>query len=142
MIKSLYFATKLLVGLASKANSTGAADNGTAIDYRSYDQANSGQVLINVGAPTGSPTSFSNVYTLQHSADNSTWVTAPGALTSARADATLTVTAAGSYAIPFEPGHLNRYWRVTRAVTIVGGTTPTVPDGVLVQLGDGRKNPM
>jgi len=142
MIKSLYFAVKLLIGLAAKANADADSESGTALDSQAYEQANSGLVTINVGAATGSPSSFSIVYTLEHSSDNSSWSTAPGALTGARADATKTVTAAGVYSIPFEPGHLKRYWRVSRAVSITGGSSPKVPNGASVLLGDGRKSPM
>lgn len=141
-LNNLYHSVKPYIGLPPKANVTTDADNGTAIDYRALDQFHSGQALIHVGAATGSPSSFSIVYTLEHSTDNSTWVTAPGALSSAHADATVTVTAAGIYQLPFEPDALRRYHRIKRAVTITGGTSPTVPNGAVLLYGDPRRQPV
>ncbi len=133
---------KTLVGLPPKANTNGQTDNGTAIDARAYEQYNAGQVVIHVGAATGAPSSFSIVYTLEDSTDNSTWTTAAKSDSGSGGNATLTATAAGVYTIAFKPGSLKRYKRVTRVVTITGGTSPTVPNGVELQFGDARREPV
>lgn len=141
-IDNLYFAVKPLVALAPKANVDTDADNGPSLDGRSYEQFNAGNVLIHVGAATGGPSAFALTYTLQHSDDNSTWVTAPGALSSARANATLVATAAGVYQLPFEPGRLKRYKRLIRSSSVTGGTNSTVPNGATFLFGDSRKAPV
>lgn len=133
---------KNFVGLPPKANVNSDAENGTALDQRANEQYFVGQFLVSVGAATGSPSSFSLVVTLEHSSDNSTWVTAPKADTSAAGNAVLTITAAGVYALAFEPQRLNRYVRVKRALTISGGTSPTVPNGTILQFGDSRRQPV
>lgn len=133
---------KTLEALPPLASGHGATTNGAAIDARSYEQYNAGQVVIHVGPATGTPDSFSFVYTLEHSDDNSTWATAPKADTSAAGDATVTVTAAGIYTIPFEPGRLKRYKRLKRVTTITNGTSPTVPNGAVFQFGDSRRSPV
>lgn len=141
-MENLKQSIKTIQALAPKASADGETDNGAAVDARSYEQFNAGQVVIHVGAPTGTPDSFSIVYTLQHSDDNSSWSTAPKADTSAAGDATATVTAAGITTIAFEPGRLKRHKRLNRATTIVGGTSPTVPNGAVFQFGDSRKDPV
>lgn len=133
---------KTLVALPPKASANASSDNGAAVDARSYEQYNAGQVVMHVGAATGSPSSFSIVYTLEHSTDNSTWVTAQKSDSSAGGDATVTAIAAGVYTMAFKPGSLRRFKRVTRAVTITGGTSPTVPNGAEIQFGDARREPV
>lgn len=142
-IFGVYNKVKSLVGLAAKASANSADETGTAIDQRSYNCFNSGQVAVNVGAATGSPSSFSLVITLQESSDNSTWTTAKQSDDSAApSDATVTITAAGAYCFPFNPSKCKRYLRVRRELTIVSGTSPTVPNGAMVQLGDCEREPV
>lgn len=133
---------KFVQALAAKANVTTDANNGTSVDQRAIEQFAAGCVLINVGAATGSPSSFSVVYTLEESDDDSTFTTAQHTNDSASGDATVTVTAAGNYSIEFEPGRLKRYYRLKRAVTITGGSSPTLPNAAVFLLGDPRKQPV
>lgn len=142
-IVSVYAEVKSLEGLAPKASVTTADETGTAIDFRALDQFESGQVAIHVGAATGSPSSFSLAVTLQESSDGSTWTTAKQADSSANpSDATVTITSAGVTVFPFEVRRCKRYLRVRRQLTITGGTSPTLPNSALVQLGDCARRPV
>lgn len=133
--ESLADNTKPYVGLASKANSNSDDENGASIDLRGVAQCNAGIAVVNIGAPTGTPTSFSVTVKLQDSADNSTFADVAGKTTGALA-------AAGVAEISFDPSTLRRYIRLNRVVATSGGTSPTVPNGAEILLGDPQRRPL
>ncbi len=123
------------VGLASKASSSsGTEDVGSAIDIAGQAEFFSGMVVVDVGAATGEPSSFSIVYRLLE-CDTS------GGTYTAVSGATVTVTAAGVAAFGFNPGSVKRYIKVGRTVTITGGSSPTVPNAAVVLFGDPKYGP-
>ena len=123
------------VGLASKASShRGTEDLGSAIDLVGQPEFRSGLIVCNTGAATGTPDSFSIVYRLLECA------TSGGSYT-AVSGATVTVTAAGVAEISFDPKGRLRYLKVGRTVTIVNGSTPAVPNGAVLLLGDPKYGP-
>lgn len=118
---------------ASPAPSAGNV-NGTAVDMSAQPEVFAGIVLINVGAPTGTPSSFSVTYKLQTSTDNFSADT--------RDVASVTVTAAGMACIPFDPNGVSQYLRVRRELSFVSGTSPTLPDCAILVLGDPKYGPL
>jgi len=127
--------TKALIAQAPASPAPGAGNaNGTVVDLVAQPEVQAGIALIAVGAPTGTPSSFSCVYKLQTSSDNFS--------TDTTDVASITVTAAGIYCIPFEPFGLSQYVRVRRELTFVSGTSPTLPDCVIIQLGDPKYAPL
>ena len=126
---------KAIVGLPAKASSSsGTEDLGSAIDLVSQPEFRSGLIVCNTGAATGSPSSFSIVYRLLECATS-------GGTYTAVTGATVTVDAAGVAEIPFDPKGRLRYLKVGRTVTITGGSSPTVPNGATVLLGDPKYGP-
>ena len=91
--------------------------------------------IVNIGAATGSPSSFSVVSKLQESVDNSTWTDITNQQPS------VTQTAAG---IGLVRGmRAKQYVRVYHTITFVGGTSPAIPLNSLLigQLRDWCKEP-
>lgn len=118
---------------ASPGNSAGNV-NGTAIDLSLQPEVFAGIVLIDVGAPTGTPSSFSVTYKLQTSTDNFS--------TDTTDVASVTAIAAGLTCIPFDPNGLSQYVRVRRELSFVSGTSPTLPDCAILVLGDPKYGPL
>lgn len=119
---------------ASPAASAGNV-NGSTIDLTAQPEVFAGMVLVDVGTPTGTPTSFSATYRVQTSNDSFS--------TDIRDVNTLTVTAAGLYAIPYDPNiGVSQALRVRRELTFVGGTSPTLPDCAIVVLADPKYGPL
>lgn len=127
--------SKSYVGLASKASAHGADEQGTAIDLSAIPMCESGIVLCNTGAATGTPDSFSIVYTLMECA------TTGGSYT-AVTGATVTVTAAGIAEIPFVPSSTLGFLKVRREVTIVNGSSPAVPTSASVLVSAPHRAPL
>lgn len=133
-MKHTYLKTflKVLQGLAAGASSAGNTD-GTAIDLAAQPEVFAGTVVINVAAPTGTPTSFAATYKLQQSPTGSgSWTDVD----------TLAVTAAGVYQIGFKPVSVNQFIRVRRELAFVDGTSPTLPNSATVILGDPKYGPL
>ena len=81
----------------------------------------SGVLVLNVGATTGTPTTFSVACRLQDSADNSSFADI------ATAVAVTAVTTANTTAtVAFNAKGLRRYLRAVVTPTFSGGTSPTV----------------
>lgn len=133
-MKHTYLKTflRVLEGLAAGASSAGNTD-GTAIDLAAQPEVFAGTVVINVAAPTGSPSSFAALYKLQMSPDGSTgWTDVD----------TLNVIAAGVYQIGFKPVSVNQFIRVRRELSFVSGSSPTLPNSATVVLGDPKYGPL
>lgn len=133
--KYLKHLVKGIQALACASPAPGAGNvNGTAINLVAQPECFAGIVLINVGAPTGTPTSFSATYKLQTSTDNFSADTTDVA--------NVVVTAAGMACIPFDPNGLSQYVRVRRELSFVSGTSPTLPDCAILVLGDPKYGPL
>jgi hypothetical protein len=122
---------KLVQALPAIASSAGNVD-GTSVDLTLQPEVNAGALLVNVGAPTGTPTSFSVVFRLMTSVDDTTYTEVT----------TITATAAGVYQVPFRPGSLKQYVRVRRELSFVAGTSPTLPNSAMLGLGDPKYGPL
>lgn len=118
---------------ASPGNSAGNV-NGSTIDMTAQPEVFAGIVFIDVGTPTGTPSSFSVTYRLQTSTDAFS--------TDTRDVATVTAIAAGLTFIPFDPNGVSTSLRVRRELTFVGGTSPTLPDSAILVLGDPKYGPL
>lgn len=124
-----------VAGVASKASSSsGTEELGSAIDLAGIPEFHSGLLVMDVGAATGTPDSFSVVTRLLE-CDTS------GGSYTAVSGVTMTRTSAGVSSVAFNPGSCKRYVKVGRTVTIVNGTTPTVPNSGTVLLGDPKLGP-
>lgn len=119
-------------GLSAVASSAGSR-NGSAIDRLGYESA---QLVVQTGAVTGAPTSFTVDVKLQDSADGSTgWAdyTAPGASAVA---AIATMTAADTTAkANVDLSGAKRFVRAVGTVGFVAGTTPTALNNCVLVLG-------
>lgn len=130
-------ALKVAWGLSPLDNSAGTR-NGTGIDRATPGgQLYMGAVLSGrVGAASGTPTSFSAIYKLQDSADNSTgWAdygTAQDTVTADDGTGQVSVNLTGA----------KRYIRVVEVIAFVGGTTPKVEGSAVVVLGGARSHPV
>lgn len=103
---------------AGTYTSAAAADQLASGAY-GYEDA---MLVIDVGAATGSPTSFSLTVKLQD-----------GATSTPATDVTnksLEITAAGIYTIPFTPNGLKQYYRAHATLTFSGGSSPKLPFSV------------
>lgn len=130
---------RFIANLPAKSNTNSNDEDGTAVDLVAEGQFHSGLALCQVGAPTGTPTSLSVVFTLEESDDNTAWSTAKN---SDGEDATVTLTEAGIGKIDFFPNQLSQYIRLNRTVVTSGGSSPTVPTAGILLLGAGRKVPV
>lgn len=133
---------KPVIGLAPLANSAGTR-NGSAIDRSPAGGVNyAGCTLaVQVGTPTGSPTSFTVDVKLQDSADGSTgWADykPDGSTTAAITQAT----AAGLAEIDVDLSGAKRYIRVVEVVAFVGGSSPAVPVADAVILVGADRTPV
>lgn len=126
----------IITNLPAKASATAEAEDGAAINLAlTGKQYHSGLAVLQVGDPTGAPTSFSIVLTIEESDDGVTWTTAKNA---AGGDATATRTSAGASVIDFFPNQAKNQVRLSRETTITGGTSPRVPTAGLFLFGAGR----
>lgn len=128
-----------IANLPAKANTNSNDEDGTAVDLVAEGQFHSGLAVCQVGAPTGSPASFSVAFTLEESDDNIAWSTAKN---SDGENAIVTLTAEGIGKIDFFPNQLKQYVRLNRTVATTGGSTPTVPTAGTLLLGAGRAIPV
>jgi hypothetical protein len=106
------------------------------MDLVDLGQFHSGQALCHLGAASGSPTAISVVFTLEECDTLGGTYTAVADVDPVTLDAENAVGV-----IDFAPNELKEFARVNVATTLTGGSTPTIPAGVLVQLGAGRKTP-
>jgi hypothetical protein len=120
-------------GTVPLANAAGTR-YGAAIDARGYGSL---VLLAQVGAATGTPTSYTADFSLEESADgtnNWTAVTGSG-VTQITADDKLERK-------DFDCAKLSKaYVRVKEVIAITGGTTPKVPASSCVLLGGGHYPP-
>ena len=130
---------RFIANLPAKANTNSNDEDGTAVDLVAEGQFHSGLAVCQVGAPTGSPASFSVAFTLEESDDNIAWSTAKN---SDGENAIVTLTAEGIGKIDFFPNQLKQYVRLNRTVATTGGSTPTVPTAGTLLLGAGRAIPV
>lgn len=104
----------------------------------------SAALLVQVGAASGTPDSFTVIFTLQDSADNSTFndldaATYAAAGLSAAAFTTITAAGVASYAVNLQP--LRRYIGVKAVVAFVNGTSPKIPVSCCVALTGAHHTP-
>lgn len=110
------------------------AINGTAIDTQGFGDA---MVVVQVGATTGTPTSFTVNAKIQESADGSTgWVDVTGDTIAAVIAANKT--AEINVALRSRVAAL-RYFRVVLTPAFVAGTSPTIGVSALALLGAADK---
>jgi hypothetical protein len=117
----------------SPAASSAGARNGSAVDRLGYESA---QIVVQTGATTGTPTSFTVDAKIQDSADGSTgWAdyTAPGA--TAVAALTTLITADSTAKFNVDLSGAKRYVRVVQTIAFVAGTSPTLLNNAAVVLG-------
>lgn len=117
--------------------STGGAINGVAIDTTGFDNL---MVSVEVGATTGTPTSFTVAAKVQESDDGSTsWTDVTGA-------AITTITAidkSAQISVVNTSGKTRKVWyRVVVTPAFVGGTTPTVAVAAIALLGGAERGPV
>ena len=128
-------------------NSGAAATNGTGFDrmpagvLQGYQSA---AILLNVGAASGTPDSFTAIYKVQDSADNSAWadLSAAVAAEAGVAVAFTTITAAGSAEYDINLAPCRQYVRLVCTVAFVGGTTPALPVSAAWAFGGARNPPV
>lgn len=132
---------KSILNLPAKANSNSNDEDGVAVDLVAEGQFHSGLALCQIGAATGGPSAVSVVFTLEESADNTTWTVAKNT-DGENATVTVTGTAAATKQIDFFPNQLEQYIRLNRTVSLTGGTSPTVPTAGTFLLGAGRQIPV
>jgi hypothetical protein len=122
---------------APAANAAGTR-NGTSLEIGA---TRSIVLTANVGARTGTPTSFSVSYKLQDSLDNSTFADVTGV-----ANATLTITAAGAHELDVDLSRFCReaatHVRFLETVAFVDGTSPTVLAAATITRGPGQNLPL
>lgn len=140
MLQTAILAAQTLVPLAQAA----ATVNGSAVNCLPtsggiYGPFEEGLLVMELGAATGTPTSFTVTLTLETSADGSTnWaaVTDLAIIEAANvvgsADNTIKTLA-------FSPAGCKQYVRGTAVVAFVDGTTPKVPVAVQVLLSKGTR---
>lgn len=125
-------------GLPPKANGAGTRQ-GAVIDRAdsSLAYAQSCVLVAHVGAATGAPDSFTYDVKLQHGAlaDGSDMADFDGG-------AIPQVTAAGLVELDVDLAGAKRYIRVVETVALSGGSSPSLPAGVAVVFGGGRKLPL
>lgn len=122
------------------ANSAGSR-NGTAMEIGG---TRSIVLSVNVGATSGTPTSFTIIYKLQDSLDNSTFADATDVEGNG---VTLTITAASAaYEKDVDLSRACRaaatHVRWVETVAFVGGTSPTVLSGATIIKGPGQSLPI
>ncbi len=117
--------------------SSGATHNGAAIDTLGF---NSLLADVEIGAATGSPTSFTVDAKLQESTNGSSgWADISGAsITQQTAESKSAQIALEGLGV----GTRKRYVRVVITTAFVGGTTPTIPVASVVELGNPYRKPV
>lgn len=133
-IQNLQENTKSAVALAPYNGADNDDQDGTGIDLLSFTQCHSALALCHVGAATGTPDSFSIVFTLEDSADNVTYSPVSGK--------TATRTTAGLSEISFNPSTLQRYVRLNRVLDITNGSSPKVPSSASFLFGAPHRAPL
>lgn len=124
-------------GLAPAAQSAGTRSGG-AIDVSAYQ---SGVLVANLGATTGTPTGASVTYSLESSANGTDGWTA---VVDLDGNALQVATTAVNKAVELDFNLQllkadHSYLRVKEVVAFTGGTTPTVVTGVSLVLGGGQR---
>ena len=116
---------KAFLGTVPAAAKSAGTVNGTGIDRkpRGGTGFDSCKVLINNGATSGSPTSFTNTCKVQDSADNSTFADYTPPTGSASA---VNSTASSVTEFDVDLSMARRYVRVLETIAFVGGTSPTL----------------
>jgi hypothetical protein len=112
------------------------ASNGTGFDKTGYE---GGLVVAQVGSTTGTPTSFTVTFKLQHSKDNSVWA---DALDANNAAISGVLTAVGALKLRIDGVYLYKYLRVVATPVFVGGTSPTAVISSELLLGDTSFQPV
>jgi hypothetical protein len=129
-LKTVVSAWNIALGAAAKQDGAGVAQLvGPGFEYQGA------QMVLYVGAATGSPTGISVVATLQDSADNITFAPVVGA-------PTVTVGAAntqGSANINLRS--CRQYLRVSIQNALAGGTAPTTAVAGILIMGGSSENP-
>lgn len=130
----VYELVKVVNTISAKNDTGGSAVNGTGVDRIGFE---SGILVFNQGAASGTPTSYTVAIKLQDSADNSIFADVSGAalaLTQANAS---TVSL-----LSFNARGLDRYVRATITVTFTGGSSPALPYSIEFVLGNADKVPV
>lgn len=131
---------KIVPGVPPAATRSAATVNGSAIDRRSLEVSGGGQwlegnLILEVGAAAGAPTTISVTAKLQESADGSTGWTDVTDRDRIEASS-LVVTAENTLTLlGFRCPGLKRYIRPVLVVAFTGGTSPTIFCNVSVLLG-------
>jgi len=126
---------KSYIGIAPQSVSGASAINGTGID-REYQNEGFNAVLLalNVGAVSGTPTSFTLTVKLQDSADNSTFADF-GTLT------VVGIAASTIYQLAIDIRGARRYVRAVLTPAFTGGTSPAALADVVVVAGRASVKP-
>jgi hypothetical protein len=126
-------------GINSAALAAGVL-NGAAIDRQGYESM---RVHASTGATTGTPTSFTATFKVQHSDDGSTgWVDyAPGGAGATSAEVGVIVAINSETSKNYVLAGAKRYIRVVCTAAFVAGTAPTVVVSSTVALGGSRAVP-
>ncbi len=132
--------TKVLSNLVPIANAHGNDQDGAGIDQLSFAGCESLLAICAAGAPTGSPTSFSAVFTLEDSNDGSSWATVKDRNGD---DLTVTLDESGEVGqLHIRPDECRRHVRLNRTITITGGTSPMVPTVGFLIFGGPKVGPL
>lgn len=132
-------AKQALVPLANAAGTR----NGTGIDRSTVAYAKSCVLVAQLGAATGTPTSFTHNLKIQHSSDNGSgdaWADyTPPTGTAALAQQT-----AGSALVEkdIDLTGAKQYVRVVETIAFVGGTSPALPASAAFVFGGGDSLPL
>ena len=125
---------KTAVSVRPQAQAAGTV-NGVTVDTKGYHSASA---VLETGAATGSPTSYTLDVKVQESADNSTWSDVTGlTFTQITADdqsQTIAIANIGTAR--------SRYLRLVSVAAFVGGTSPTVPVSAVIQLDQADQAPV
>ncbi|CAM4166265.1 hypothetical protein G4177_06130 [Corallococcus sp. ZKHCc1 1396] len=115
--------------------------NGTAIDVSQFQ---SGVLVANIGASTGTPTTLSVTYSLEASVDGTTGWTA---VVDLDGNALQVASTAGGKAVELDFNLQllkadHAFLRVKEVTAFTGGTSPTLFSGVSLVLGGGQRLPV
>lgn len=134
-------AAEAYLGTPPAAAKSDGAVNGTGIDRMPKGDTGflSAKLIVNNGATSGTPTSFTNTCKVQDSADNSAWADLVPTSGSA---SVVNATASSVAEVNVDLSNARKYVRVVETIAFVGGTAPTLLANATLVLFGADKHPI